>query len=209
MNPTKPLILTYLVIICLAAMPAAAQIPFEISGYVHFPDGSACLDPTVTITNLNTGNVLPVMTMPSSNYYQAKPAPLLNEISENDVLEFRASAGTDSAVIEHRILTSDLNNGGLDLNITLGTVKTAAEAEVGDPPLPQASAASKPDTTATTTTTPTPDDTTATMTPASTSTEASASAPSQEKKISGFEIVFASAAMIACLMWVRRRGRIG
>ena len=209
MNPTKPLILASLVIICLAAMPAAAQIPFEISGYVHFPDGSACLDPTVTITNLNTGNVLPVMTLPSSNYYQAKPAPLLNEISENDVLEFRASAGTDSAVIEHRILTSDLNNGGLDLNITLGTVKTAAEAEVGDPPLPQASAASKPDTTATTTPTPTPDDTTATMTPASTSTEASASAPSQEKKISGFEIVFASAAMITCLMWVRRRGRIG
>jgi hypothetical protein len=203
------LILTSLVIICLAAIPAAAQIPFEISGYVHFPDGSACLDPTVTITNLNTGDVLPVMTIPSSNYYQAKPAALLNEISENDVLEFRASAGTDSAVIEHRILTSDLNSGGLFLNITLGTVKTAAEAEVGDPPLPQASAALKPDTTATTTTTPTPDDTTATMTPASTSTEASASAPPQEKQIPGFEIVPASAAMVACLMWVRRRGRIG
>jgi hypothetical protein len=203
MNPTKPLILASLVIICLAAMPAAAQIPFEISGYVHFPDGSACLDPTVTITNLNTGAVLPVMTMPSSNYYQAKPAALLNEISENDVLEFRASVGTDSAVIEHRILASDLNSGALYLNITLGTVKT--EAEVGDPPLPQAPTISTPDTTATTT----PDDTTAIMTPTSTSTEASSSAPSQEKKIPGFEIVPASAAMIACLLWVRRRGRIG
>ena len=191
----------------MATMPAAAQIPFEISGYVHFPDGSACLDPTVTITNLNTGDVLPVMTLPSSNYYQVKPAALLNEISENDMLEFRASAGTDSAVIEHRILTSNLNSGGLFLNITLGTMKTAAEAEVGDPPLPQAPAASRPDTTSTTT--PTPDDTTATMTPASTSTEASSSAPSQEKKIPGFEIVPASAAIIACLMWVRRRGRIG
>lgn len=182
------------VLICLAAMPAAAQIPFEISGYVHFPDGSACLDPDVTITNLNTGAVLPVMTLPSINYYQAKPAPLLSEISENDVLEFRASAGTDSAVIEHRILASDLNRGALYLNITLGTAKTSAEAEVGDPPLPQAPAASTPDTTAT-------------MTPASTSTAASSS-PSQEKHIPGFEIVHASAAMVACLMWARRRGRI-
>ena len=207
MNPTKPLILTSLVIICLAVMPAAAQIPFEISGYVHFPDGSACLDPTVTITNLNTGAVLPIMTLLSSNYYQAKPAPLLNEISENDVLEFKASAGTDSVVIEHRILTSDLNSGGIYLNITLGTVKMAAEAEVGNPPLPQAPAASTQDTTATTTTT--PDDTTATVTPASTSTEASSSAPIQENMIPGFEIVFSSAAMIACLLWVRRRGRIG
>ncbi|HJH32661.1 MAG TPA: hypothetical protein C5S50_10935 [Methanosarcinaceae archaeon] len=207
MNPTKPLIMAFLVIICLAAMPVAAQIPFEISGYVHFPDGSACLDPTVTITNLNTGDILPVMTLPTSNYYQAKPAPLLNEISENDVLEFRASAGTDPVVIEHRIMASDINSGALFLNITLGTVKAATGSGAGDPPLPQAPTASTQDTTATTTTT--PDDTTATMTPVSTSTEASSSADSKEKSIPGFEIVFSSVAMVACLMWVRKRGRIG
>ncbi len=195
MNHTKLIVMASVVLVCTAVVPAAAQIPFEISGYVHFANGSACLDPDVTITNLNTGKVLPVMTLPSSNYYQAKPAPLLSEISENDVLEFRASAGTDSAVIEHRILASDLNRGALYLNITLGTAKTSAEAEVGDPPLPQAPAASTPDTTAT-------------MTPASTSTAASPSAPSQEKQTHGFEIVPASAAMVACLMWARRWGRI-
>ena len=197
-NPTKLKAMAYILLICLATMmPAAARIPFEISGYIHMPDGSACLDPTVTITNLDTGTVLPVMTLPSSNYYQTKPAPLLNEISENDVLEFRVSAGTDSVVIGHRITAFDLNSGGLYFNITFGTVKTAAGNEVGDPPLPQAPATPTPETVATTTSTP---DTTATMT----STATSSSAPSREKQTPGFKIVPTSVAMIACMMWARK-----
>lgn len=199
MNHTKLLIMIFLVLACLVTLPVAARVPFDISGYVHFPNGSACLDPTVTITNLNTGDVLSVMTLRSSNYYQADPAPLLNEINRNDVLEFVASAGTDSAVIGHRIMASDLNSGGLDLNITLGTVKTAAEADTRGPPMPQSLADSTQDTTITTTTT---------MTHASTSTGTPASADTQEKQIPGFEIVPASAAMVACLVWARRRGRV-
>jgi hypothetical protein len=135
------------------------------------------------------------MTLPSSNYYQTKPAPLLSEISIGDVLEFRASAGTESIVMEHRISASDLNSGALYLNITLGTAKTATGSGVGDPPLPQAPAAST-------------QDTTATLTPGSTSNEESSSSPSQEKQTPGFEIVPASAAMVAYLMWARRQGRI-
>ena len=179
-----------MVLISLAIAPAAAQIPFEITGYVHFPDGSACLDPTVTITNLDTGGVLPVMTQPSSSYFMTKPALLQNEINEGDVLEFRASAGMDSAVIEHRISASDLNNGALYLNITLGTVSTTTGSGVGGPPLPQAPTISTPDTTAT-------------MTPASTSTEASSS-PSEEKQTPGFEIVPALAIIITYLVLGRR-----
>ncbi|HIH87029.1 MAG TPA: hypothetical protein HA304_03905 [Methanosarcinales archaeon] len=179
-----------MILIGLAIAPAAAQIPFEITGYVHLTDGSACLDPTVTITNMDTGAVLPVMTVPSSSYYMVKPAPLQNEINEGDVLEFRASAGTESTVMEHRILASDLNNGALYLNITLGTAVTTTGSGVGDPPLPQAPTISTPDTTAT-------------ITPDSTSTEATSS-PSQEKQTPGFKIVPASAAMVACLLLVRR-----
>ncbi|MGP8328779.1 MAG: hypothetical protein ACT6FF_00460 [Methanosarcinaceae archaeon] len=206
MNPIKLLIITFLVIIFLAGMPATARIPFEISGYVHFPDGSACLDPDVTITNLNTGAILPVMTLPTSNYYQAKPTPLLNEINENDVLEFRASAGTDPAVIEHRIMISDINSGALSFNITLGTAKTTTGSGAGDPPLPQAPTVPTQDTTATTTST---SDNTTVIAPVSTSTEASSIENLQEKQIPGFGILPASAAIIACLVWTGRRGRIG
>ena len=191
MNHIHPIIITSMVLISLAIAPAVAQIPFEITGYVHFSDGSACLDPTVTITNLATGAVLPVMTLPSSSYYMTKPALLQNEISIGDVLEFKASGGTDSAVIEHRISASDLNSGALYLNITLGTASTTTGSGVGDPPLPQAPTISTPDTTAT-------------MTPASTSTEASSSSPSQKKQIPGFEIVPALAIIITYLVLGRR-----
>ena len=184
MNHTKLIIITSLVLVCLAAVPAAAQIPFEITGYVYFPDGSACLDPTVTISNQNTGAVLPVMTLPSSNYYQAKPAPLQNEISEGDVLEFKASAGTESAVIEHRISASDLNNGALSIDITLGTTKTVRVSGPGYPPLPQAPTIS-PGTTPTSTSTP------------------SSTLP-DETHTPGFEIVPALAIIITYLVLGRR-----
>ena len=187
MNHIHPIIIS-MVLIGLAIAPAAAQIPFEITGYVHFPDGSACLDPTVTITNLDTGAVLSVMTVPSSNYYQVKPALLQNEISEGDVLEFKASGGTESTIIEHRISVSDLNSGALSIDITLGTASTTTVSGPGDPPLPQAPTISP-----------------GTATPTSTST----STLPDETQTPGFEIVPALAAMIACLMWARRLGRIG
>ena len=186
MNYTKLRVVASVILVCLAIAPAAAHIPFEITGYVYFPDGSACLDPTVTITNQNTGAVLPVMTLSSSNYYQAKPAPLQNEISEGDVLEFKASAGTESAVIEHRISASDLNNGALSIDITLGTTKTAAVSGPGDPPLPQ-SPTTSPGTT-----------------PTSTSTSTPISRPPDDTRTPGFEIVPALAIMIICLILGRR-----
>ena len=189
-HPINPIIIS-MVLIGLVIALVSAQIPFEITGYIDFTDGSACLDPTVTITNLDTGDALPVMTVPSSSYYMVKPAPLQNEISEGDVLEFRASAGTESIVMEHRILASDLDSGALFLNITLGTVSTTTGSGAGDPPLPQAPTISTPDTTAT-------------ITPASTSTAASPPTTSQEKQTRGFEIVPASAAIIACLLLGRK-----
>ena len=183
MNYLKLRAVASMVLVCLAIAPAAAQIPFEITGYVHFPDGSACLDPTVTITNLDTGAVLPVMTQPSSSYYMTKPALLQNEISENDVLEFKASAGTESIIIEHRISASDLNSGALYLNITLGTASTATGSGVGDPPLPQAPTTS-------------PGTITPTSTPTSTSPD--------ETHTPGFEIVPAFAIIITYLVLGRR-----
>ena len=199
MDYTKLGVVASVILVCLAIAPAAAQIPFEITGYVHFPDGSACLGPTVTITNQNTGTVLPVMILSSSNYYQVKPAPLPDEISEGDVLEFKASAGTDLAVIEHRISASDLNNGVLYLNITLGTANIATGSGPGDPPLPQAPTTS----TQTITSTSIP---TSVSTPMSTSipTSTPTSTLPDETQIPGFEIVPALAIMIICLVLGRR-----
>jgi len=94
------------------------SLPFEISGYVFNADGSACNGPTVSITNLNTGETFSTMTLPSSNYYRAKPAPSLDDVSEGDMLQFEVSAGTESGVIDHRISASDPDRGTLQFNIT-------------------------------------------------------------------------------------------
>ncbi|HJH27493.1 MAG TPA: hypothetical protein C5S37_12210 [Methanophagales archaeon] len=132
--------------ICIVAVAlvsaSAVSLPFEISGYVFNADGSACNGPTISITNLNTGETFSTMTLTSSNYYRAKPAPSLDDFSAEDVLQFSVTAGTESGIIDHHISASDLNRGALQFNITFseGGLKgesIAQEEPTLMPPLPQ------------------------------------------------------------------------
>ena len=97
-----------------------AQLPFVISGYVFYENGSPAYNPDVTITNLNTSKTFSTKTCTSSNYYLAKPVLLSREINKDDVLQFKVAAGEKSAVLEYRITASDTVYHGLRLNITLG-----------------------------------------------------------------------------------------
>lgn len=119
-----------IVVATVTGMATAVSLPFEISGYVFNADGSACNGPTISITNLNTGETFSTMTLPSSNYYRAKPAPSLDDISEGDVLQFEVTAGTESGDIEHHISASDLNRGALQFDITFGERKGEIKGEV-------------------------------------------------------------------------------
>jgi hypothetical protein len=129
--------------VTLVPAPATAvSMPFEISGYVFNADGSACNGPTISITNLNTGETFSTMTLPSSNYYRAKPAPSLDDFSAGDVLQFSATAGHESGRIDLHISASDLNRGALYFNITFGesglegTVEQTPDQTPLRPPLP-------------------------------------------------------------------------
>ncbi len=182
-----------------SATASAVSLPFEISGYVFNADGSACNGPTISITNLNTGETFSTMTLASSNYYRAKPAPSLDDVSAGDVLQFEVSAGTESGVIDHHISASDLNRGALQFNITFseregeikGEVSIAEEEQTPDqtplmPPLPGGPIA-----------TPTPE---GGQTPAPTATPMPAVPPSEEGKgkgIQGFEAAYAIIGSIA------------
>ncbi|MCK4476201.1 MAG: hypothetical protein KAU16_05690 [Methanophagales archaeon] len=183
---------------------SAVSLPFEISGYVFNADGSACNGPTISITNLNTGETFSTMTLPSSNYYRAKPAPSLDDVSEGDELQFKVSAGTESGVIDHRISASDLNRGALYFNITFGEregeikgeVSIAEEEPALVPPLPQGPIS---------TPTPTPEEG---QTPAPTSMPTMA--PSEEEKgkgIPGFEAAYAMTGLLAMSYLILRRKR--
>ena len=115
----KILIIAITLAICTASAAAeAAQTPFMISGYVINEDGSACNNPDVTITNLNTGKTFLTLTLPSSNYYRAEPTSSSDKVSENDLLRFTVGADAGSAALDHSITTSDLAFG-LFLNLTV------------------------------------------------------------------------------------------
>ena len=133
---TKILILAITLIICTTqAASETAQVPFPISGYVINEDGSACHDPDVTITNLNTGKTFQTLTLPSSNYYRAEPTSSSDKVSENDLLRFTVGADAGSAALDHSITTSDLAFG-LFLNLTVsvdgGRVVAVTGSGAGD-----------------------------------------------------------------------------
>ena len=103
-----------------ASASEVAQLPFVISGYVFYENGSPAYNSDVTIANLNTSKTFSTRTCTSSNYYLAKPVLLSREINKDDVLQFKVAAGEKSAVLEYRITASDTVYHGLHLNITLG-----------------------------------------------------------------------------------------
>lgn len=193
-----------------SASASAVSLPFEISGYVFNADGSACNGPTISITNLNTGETFSTMTLPSSNYYRAKPAPSLDDFSEGDVLQFTVSAGTESGVTDHHITASDLNRGALQFDITFseregeitGKVSIAEEEQVQIPdqtpllpPLPGGPQAPTP--------TPTPEEGEG-LTPSATAT------PTPKPGIPGFEaastIAIIGVIAISYLLLRRKKG---
>ena len=194
------------VCIVAAASATAVRLPFEISGYVFNADGSACNGPTISITNLNTDETFSTMTLASSNYYRAKPAPSLDDVSEGDMVRFEVTAGTESGVIDHRISASDLNRGALQFDITFseregeikGEISIAEEEPTPDqtpllPPLPGGPISSP-----VTTPTPAPEEEIGGGTPTPTSTPTTA--PSEEgkgKEIPGFEAAYAIIGFIA------------
>ena len=198
--------------ICIVAAASvsatAVSLPFEISGYVFNADGSACNGPTITITNLNTGETFSTMTLTSSNYYRVKPAPTLDVISEGDVLQFKVTAGTKSGDIEHRISASDINRGTLYFDITFGEDGVKGESVVEEeqiqtpvqtpllPPLPGGPQAPAP----------TPEEGEE-LTPSATATPTTA--PSEEEEegegIPGFDAAYAIIGLLVISYLILRR----
>jgi len=96
------------------------DIPFVISGWTHYRDGTEYNNPVISITNLHTGDYWHHMTRSGNNYYRF----ILNttDISSGDVLQFNFTDGESINLIDHTITPDDINCGGLsDFNLTSGT----------------------------------------------------------------------------------------
>ena len=102
-------------------VPPEPETPFAISGWVFYEGGSGCDDPTVDVTNQNTGRTWRAETHSGYNYYQL----ILDtaNVSVGDVLECNATDETSYNATTHVIIQDDIDSGGLsDFNLTLSAL---------------------------------------------------------------------------------------
>ncbi len=120
-----------------SATVAVLSTPFVIYGWVNYSNGTAVLNPNVTITNLNTSEVFTATTSPDSNYYQVSTTSC--NISAGDVLHFNVS-DTNTTEFNHTVTQDEIDNGGFMQNITIivapvglcGDVDCDGEVTMGD-----------------------------------------------------------------------------
>ncbi len=102
-------------------VPQEPETPFVISGWVFYEGGSGCDNPTVDVTNQNTGRMWQAETHTGYSYYQL----ILDtaNVSVGDVIGCNATDGTGCNVTTHIVIQDDINSGGLfDFNLTLSAI---------------------------------------------------------------------------------------
>ncbi|CAD6491529.1 MAG: hypothetical protein ANIMEMIM_00159 [Candidatus Argoarchaeum ethanivorans] len=110
------------VAMCMLTVQVAAQpTPFMIYGYVSYENDDTCNNPTVDITNLDTGVEWQAETNASSNYYQLMLGGG-TDINATEILRFNVTSptGNQSKVFNHTVTSEELNYGGIfNSNVTL------------------------------------------------------------------------------------------
>ena len=102
--------------------------PFLVYGWVNDSDGTPVVNPNVTVTNLNTGEVFTAETNASSNYYQVVTSS--ENVSASNVLHFYASDNGNSTEFNHTITQEEMDSGGFVQNITIQHVPAGTCGDV-------------------------------------------------------------------------------
>ena len=109
--------------VLIVAPAAAAPEPFTIYGYVFYGNGTACNNPVVNITNLNTSVKWQAETNATSNYYQLV-LDTGTDVNATEILRFNATSpdGSQSNVTNHTVTQDEIASGGIfNFNITLAS----------------------------------------------------------------------------------------
>ena len=104
-------------IVAMCALVAAAAVPptpFMIYGYVLYENGTACDNPVVNVTNLNTSIEWQANSHTSSNYYCLILAAG-TDLNERDTLRFEVTSadGKPLYTTEHTVSSEEINSGGI------------------------------------------------------------------------------------------------
>ena len=116
---TNVLILAVMIMIAITASaiaPTAASFSL-IEGNVTFCNGTAAIDPAVTIKNMNAGMVFDEdVSLPGDNYYMVHVY-----YEAGHILCFNASKGDNRNIFNHTATPADVANIGFvqDINITI------------------------------------------------------------------------------------------
>ena len=112
--------------------------PFLINGYISYKNGTKCNNPSINITNLNSGVNWLAETSAISNYYQLVLSSG-TDINATEVLQFEVTNpdGSQSNTTCHTVTLEETNNGGLfNFNITLEAKPGIFDTEAPDNPYP-------------------------------------------------------------------------
>jgi hypothetical protein len=91
-----------------------APTPLLISGLVSDIGGNPANNPGIVITNLMTGDVLPVETVSGSNCYQMMTGSY--DVCAGDVLNFDVVNG-NPAEVNHTVTTGEMEAGAIELDL--------------------------------------------------------------------------------------------
>jgi len=89
--------------------------PFLVDGWVNCTSGDPANDPSVVISNLNTGEVFIAETDAGSNYYQVVTSS--DNVSAGDVLHFNVESG--SSEFDHTVTAAEMASVGFTQNVTV------------------------------------------------------------------------------------------
>lgn len=109
------LIVVLLCIGSIAPVAVAQETPFVISGYVCYANGEPVLNPTVTITNLNTNEIFTAETHANSSYYRMQTDS--KHVHAGDRITINATDGTYSIEAIHDITDEEIVYGGFKQNL--------------------------------------------------------------------------------------------
>jgi hypothetical protein len=115
------LLVVVLCMVSIAPVVIAQETPFVILGYISYANGTACDEPSVNVTNTNTGSSGYAENSSTSHYYRLVLANGTDlNASATLRLDVTSPGGSQSKIVEFEITQDEVNEGGrFDFNITL------------------------------------------------------------------------------------------
>ncbi len=108
------------VMIATVASATFPPAPFMVSGRVNYTNGTAVMNPSVTVTNTATTGDFPVRTSADSNLYITVNDS--QHVGINDTIRINVTDGAAFNTTDHTVIPDDMDEGGFEQDMLLENV---------------------------------------------------------------------------------------